>query len=94
MLLGDIALVGVPGELFTNLGIQIKRSSPFRHTYVIALANDWIGYIPDKEAFDLGGYQVWTGYHSYVERGTGEAIAERAIRMLYNLRAKMTLGNT
>lgn len=58
MLIGDIALVGVPGELFTKLGIQIKRLSPFRYTYIVSLANDWIGHIPDRRAFDLGGYQV------------------------------------
>jgi len=85
ILLGDIALVGVPGELFTKLGIKIKRLSPFRYTYIIELANDWIGYIPDWEAYDLGGYQVWTGFHSYMERGTGEAIVEKAVETLSDL---------
>ena len=86
MLIGDVALVGVPGELFTSLGIEIKRRSPFRYTYVVELANDYIGYIPDKEAFDLGGYQVWTGFHSFVERGTGERIVDEAVRLLTRLR--------
>lgn len=86
ILLGDIALVGIPGELFTKLGLTIKRLSPFRYTYVVELANDWIGYIPDRHAYDLGGYQVWTGLHSYVEKGTGEAMVEEAIRMLQTVR--------
>ena len=85
MLLGNVALVGVPGELFTELGIQIKRRSPFRYTYVVGLANDWIGYIPDQEAFNLGGYQVWTGFHSFVEKGTGEALVEKAVQLLSDL---------
>jgi len=85
ILLGDIALVGVPGELFTELGIQIKRRSPFRHTYVVGLSNDYIGYIPDERAFDLGGYQVWTGFHSFVDRGTGESIVNQAVQMLHEL---------
>ena len=72
--------------LFTSLGIEIKRRSPFRYTYVVELANDYIGYIPDKEAFDLGGYQVWTGFHSFVERGTGERIVDEAVRLLTRLR--------
>jgi phosphoribosylformylglycinamidine (FGAM) synthase PurS component len=88
MLLGDVVLVGVPGELFTKLGIQIKSRSPFRYTYVVALANDWIGYIPEKEAYDLGGYQLWTGLHSFVEKGTGEAVVEKATQMLSNLHSK------
>jgi hypothetical protein len=86
MLLGDIALVGVPGELFTKLGLVIKRLSPLRYTYVVELANDWIGYIPDGQAYDLGGYQVWTGLHSYLEKGTGEAIVEEAIKTLQTMR--------
>lgn len=90
MLIGDIALVGIPGELFTSLGIEIKRRSPFRYTYIVSLANDWIGYIPDEEGFRLGGYQVWTGFHSFVEKGTGEAIVNEAVRMLNALSAMAT----
>lgn len=86
ILLGEIALVGVPGEFFTTLGIQIKRRSPFRYTYVIGLANDYIGYIPDTQAFDLGGYQVWTGFHSFVAKGTGERIVEKALQLLSELK--------
>lgn len=86
MLVGDVAMVGVPGELFTGLGEEIKRRSPFRHTCVLGLANDWIGYIPDRVGFQLGGYQVWTGLHSYVERGTGERIVENALQLLEQLK--------
>jgi len=83
--LGDIALVGVPAEYFTQLGLDIKNRSPFRHTYIAELANDWIGYLPNLEGHKLGGYQVWTGYHSYAEPGTGERIADEAVAMLREL---------
>jgi hypothetical protein len=86
ILIGDIAFVGVPGECFGLLGTEIKRRSPFRYTYVIGVANDYIGYIPDNKAYDLGGYQVWTGFHSLVERGTGEKIVDEAIRILEELK--------
>jgi hypothetical protein len=85
MRVGDVALVGVPGEYFTQLGIDIKNRSPFRHTYVAELANDWIGYLPNLEGHKLGGYQVWTGYHSYAEPGTGERIADEVVKMLKEL---------
>lgn len=84
--IGDVALVGVPGEFFTALGQEIKRQSPFRYTYVAELANDWIGYIPDRKGFELGGYQVWTGLHSYVAPGTGEAIVAEAVSLLNELK--------
>jgi hypothetical protein len=83
--LGDVALVGVPGEYFTRLGIEIKRRSPFRYTYIAGIANDYIGYVPDAQGYELGGYQVWTGLHSFVEKGTGEAIADTAVELLREL---------
>jgi neutral ceramidase len=84
--LGDVALVGIPAEFFTKLGLDIKNRSPFPQTYIAELANDWIGYVPDQDAFKLGGYQVWTGFHSYCEPGTGERIVETIIEMLNELR--------
>ena len=42
--LDDVAVVGVPAEYFTGLGVDIKKRSPFPHTVVVELANDWIGY--------------------------------------------------
>jgi hypothetical protein len=85
MRIGDVAIVGVPAEFFTKLGLDIKNRSPFRHTVIAELANDGIGYVPDQDAFKLGGYQVWTGYHSYGEPGTGERIVDEAVAMLREL---------
>ncbi len=85
--IGDIAIAGVPGECFTQLGLDIKNRSPFRATIVAELANDWIGYLPNLEAHQLGGYQVWTGFHSYAEIGTGERIVDEIVAMLRELKA-------
>ncbi|MBX9791793.1 MAG: hypothetical protein K2Y37_22960 [Pirellulales bacterium] len=86
ILVGDVALVGVPAEFFTKLGLDIKERSPFPHTYIAELANDWIGYIPDREAYDLGGYQTWMGHHSYAEPGTGERMVDQVLKMLDELK--------
>jgi neutral ceramidase len=85
VLIGDVAIVGVPAEYFTVLGQDIKRRSPFRYTYVAELANDWIGYLPDKKGHQLGGYQTWTGLHSFCEPGTGERVADAAVELLERL---------
>jgi putative membrane-bound dehydrogenase-like protein len=85
LVIGDVAMVGVPAEYFTALGIDIKRRSPFPNTFIAELANDWIGYLPDREGHRLGGYQTWTGLHSYVEPGTGERVADEAVKMLEEL---------
>jgi putative membrane-bound dehydrogenase-like protein len=85
VVLGDVAIVGVPAEYFTVLGIDIKRRSPFEFTYVAELANDWIGYLPDREAHRLGGYQTWMGLHSYAEEGTGERMVDEVVGILEEL---------
>jgi neutral ceramidase len=85
VLIGDIAIVGVPAEFFTVLGQDIKRRSPFRYTYVAELANDWIGYLPDKKGHELGGYQTWMGLHSYAEIGTGERVVDETVKLLEEL---------
>lgn len=90
ILIGDVALVGVPGEYFTTLGQEIKRKSPYRDTYVFELANDYVGYIPDALGYDRGGYQVWTGLHSFLARGSGEIIVDEAVRLLNELQAGST----
>jgi len=83
--LGDIALVGIPGEMFGRLGLELRRRSPFRHTCIIGLANEQIGYIPDRKAYADGGYQTWVGWHSKLEVGTGEAMVDEAVAMLDEL---------
>ena len=80
--LGDLVFVGVPGEMFARLGLELRRRSPFRHTCIIGLANENIGYIPDRKAYADGGYQTWMGRHSKLEVGTGEAMVDQAVSML------------
>lgn len=83
--IGDVVLVGMPAEVFTQFGIDVKRRSPFEHTYIAELANDWIGYLPDIEGFERGGYQTWTGLHSYCAPGTGERMVDEIIDLLKEL---------
>lgn len=84
--IGDVAIVGLPAEYFTSLGMDIKRRSPFPHTIIAELANDWIGYLPDRDAHRLGGYQTWMGQHSFAEVGTGERMADEAVNLLRELK--------
>ncbi|OHB79604.1 MAG: hypothetical protein A2W31_12970 [Planctomycetes bacterium RBG_16_64_10] len=86
--IGDVVIVGVPAEFFTSLGVELKHRSPFAHTFIAELSNDWIGYLPDRAAHQLGGYQVWTGFHSYAEPGTGERVVDAAMEMLEELKQK------
>lgn len=56
--LGDTAIIAVPGELFTEIGLAIKDASPFERTIVSAYSNGVFFYIPTEAAFHDGGYEV------------------------------------
>jgi 3-keto-disaccharide hydrolase len=78
--LGDqIAWVGLPGELFTELGAAIKRASPFPLTIVAELAHGPVTYFPNDAAFDQGNYEVVT---SRAARGSGERLVAAAKGLL------------
>jgi hypothetical protein len=54
-------LVGLPGEIFEEIGLQIKQRSPFAHTAVVELALDTSGYYPTDAARREGGYEpTWS----------------------------------
>jgi len=81
--IGDLALVGVPGEFFVELGLEVKARSPFPHTLVVGLANGSVGYLPTREACELGGYEsVATQFRV----GTGEMVRDRCLEMLQSLK--------
>jgi hypothetical protein len=87
--LDGTALVGLPGEVFCEIGMNIRARSPFPRTFVIAYANRVLGYIPTRQAYDEGGYEVDGAYKYYgvakVAPTAQEALeqaAGRALRML------------
>jgi hypothetical protein len=82
--LGDeVAWVSLPGEVFVELGLAIKKASPFRYTLLAELANGSVGYIPDKPAYDQGNYEVVS---ARCAAGSGELLVEAAVRLLKELR--------
>lgn len=82
--LGGVGIVGLPGEVFCEYGMEIKKHSPAAHTFVVELANDAIGYLPTPEAFAQGGYESSTGVTFYTQEA-GRKLTESAIRQLKHL---------
>ena len=81
---GDAAIVGLPGEVFCEFGLELKRRSPAPHTLVVELANDAIGYLPTRESFSQGGYEVTVGSTLYPP-GAGERLVDAAADQLQRL---------
>ena len=80
--IGDIAFAATSGELFVELGLEIKKGSPFEHTFVVELANDYAGYMPTRAAFQEGGYETLNARSSKVSAEAGELVVKGLLNML------------
>ena len=78
----DLAWVSLPGEVFVELGLAIKRRSPFAHTFVVELANENIGYIPDRRSYAEGNYEPES---ARCAAGSGERLVAAAVSLLTQL---------
>ena len=87
IVIGATAFVGLPGEIFTEFGLQIKAASPFLETFVVELANGWHGYIPTQEAFIHGGYEARLGFTSRLVPEAGDRMVAAALRLLKEMKA-------
>ena len=63
--LGDVALVGVAGEAFVEIGLAVKARSPIPHTIFLGYTNGCLGYIPTATAYEPGGYEVHRAHAVY-----------------------------
>ena len=77
-----LALVGMPGEPFNEVGIQIRKNSKFPATCAMCNANGSYGYFPTAEAHDQGGYE---SYNTPYVKGTAEQLADTADKLLASL---------
>jgi hypothetical protein len=81
--LGDrIAWVSLPGEIFVELGLAIKKASPFPETLLAELANGSVGYVPDRPAYAQGNYEAVS---ARCAGGSGEMLVDTAVRLLREL---------
>lgn len=73
------AIAALPGEFFVEFGLDIKCASPFAHTFVFGLTNDYIGYVPTERAFKEGGYEVKTARTSQLAPEAGTLVVREVL---------------
>jgi hypothetical protein len=56
--IGDSALITSPAELLVQVGLNLKKASPHRHTLVAAFSNGYMHYGPAAADYGKGGYEV------------------------------------
>ncbi|MCM8759680.1 MAG: hypothetical protein NC906_07940 [Candidatus Omnitrophica bacterium] len=83
--IGDIAIVGLPGEMFVEGQLEIKVHSPAQYTFFAHATNQYVGYIPTKKALQRGGHEAKFGYWSKLVPEALDTIVDNTLLMLKEL---------
>ena len=81
--LGDIPVIGLPGEVFVELGLRIKKALDASPALVVSLSNDSAGYIPVRRAYREGGYESRVSPYA---PGCGELLVKEALDLAESVR--------
>ncbi len=82
--IGDVGLATLPVEVFAETGLEMKRRSPFKPSFVVSLAHGYFGYLPTVDQHKLGGYETWLGTNR-VEIEAEPKLVARLLEMLASL---------
>lgn len=84
--LGDLVVVGVPGEMAAQLGLKIKsfakKTTGAKHPVIGGLGDEWISYILAEDQYAGGGYESSVSFYG---PKLGPTVVETAKRGIQNL---------
>lgn len=83
--LGDIYILGLPGEVLVEVGLPIKKRAGLEKLFIVTLSNDAIGYVSHSAAYDEGGYEPGTATN--LAQGAGEIMIEQALKLLDQIKS-------
>ena len=80
--IGPVAIVGVPGEPFTGIGVGLREAEGFDMIIPCCITNGYEGYFPMKDSYDEGGYEARS---SRFKAGVAEYIIEEGKKIIESL---------
>lgn len=83
--IGPIGFIGVPGEPFTQIGVELKETPGYRCILPCCLVNGAEAYFPMMDAFEEGGYEARS---SVFCPGIGETLVKSGQEVLTELLRK------
>ena len=87
--IGEAAIAALPGEVFVEIGLNLKAESSATPLFVVSLANGHLGYISTDEALrEQGGYETWASRSALGGPGTAPAMEAQALSLLEELMGK------
>ena len=82
--IGETYILGLPGEILVEIGMEIRKKTGLDNLFIISLANDGCGYVCPRQAYKEGAYEPGQG--TDLAEGAGEIITEQAIDLLGRIR--------
>ena len=83
--IGPLALATAPGEIFSESGQHVKAHSPHPHTFFVGYTNGSVGYVPTRDAYVAGGYEVT--HACQLDPDAGEIISDSCDDLLSSIAA-------
>lgn len=56
--IGDCVLITAPAEVLVEVGLNVKKASPYEHTFMAAYTNGFLDYASPAVHYEKGGYEV------------------------------------
>ncbi|MCY3957914.1 MAG: hypothetical protein OXG65_06440 [Chloroflexi bacterium] len=85
--IGDLALVAIPSEFFSEDGRALRTQTPSPELMVAGWSNGLVGYTPTRRATASGGYEVddahrWYGHHAPWHPVSGDNLRAAALNSI------------
>lgn len=58
MKIGESVLITAPAELLVQIGLNLKKASPYENTLIAAFSNGYMHYAPPVDHYSKCGYEV------------------------------------
>ncbi len=87
IVVGDVLISVLPGEVFNAFGKYIKSNSPYKRNMVAENCNEYCGYIPTEKAFDPKSqlYEISLCRHSCLVPQAGQILSDRVLSLAKKL---------
>ena len=84
--IGESVIVGLPGEIYSDIGLRIKEKCGLEQCMIAELANGTVGYVVSEPAFSAGVYETkLSRYNSAVSPDAGDRMVEVADQLMKKL---------
>ena len=84
--IGDIYILGLPGEVLVEVGLQIKKRAGLEKLFIVTLSNDAIGYVCHSAAYEEGGYEPAGATN--LAKGAGEIMIETSLELIDQIKSQ------